>query len=80
LEQASKSFAPEFLSTVAATVLLGVSGAMCLLIALMLLSAQRRRSALPRAEGQEVNGHDGLDSGKSGEITGSKAASFDPRE
>ena len=48
LEQASKSFSSEFLSDLASVVLLGVAGAICLVIAGFLIAAQGgRRSQLP---------------------------------
>ena len=80
LEQASKSFSSELLSTVAAGVLLGVSGAMCLVIVLMLLGAQRRRPALSGVEDREINDHATLDSENGREIIASKTPSHDAHD
>ena len=80
LEQASKSFSSEFLSTAAAAVLLGVSGSMCLVIALMLLAAQRRKPALVRVDDRGINGHATLDSENGREIITSKAPSHDAHD
>ena len=75
LEQASKSFSSEFLSTVASTVLLGVSGAMCLLIALMLLGSRRRRPTSVAVKDGETNGHAAAECSGTLEITADKAPS-----
>ena len=80
LEQASKSFSSEFLSTVAAAVLLGVSGAMCLVIVLMLLRAQRRKPDLGEPEGRETKDSAKLDSANGREIITSKAPSHDTHD
>ena len=80
LEQASKSFSSEFLSTLASTVLLGVSGAMCLGIVAMLLGARRRRPAPDAVEDREINGHATLDSGADLEIMASKTPIHDRRD
>jgi uncharacterized membrane protein YfcA len=77
LEQASESFSSEFLSTVAAAVLLGVSGAMYLVIALMLLGAQRRKPPLGGVYDREINGHATLDYENDRESIASKAPSHD---
>ena len=80
LEQASESFSSEILSTVAAAVLLGVSGAMCLVIALMLLNSQRRKPTPSGAEDLEINDHARLDSENGREIIASKAPSRDAKD
>lgn len=53
LEQASKTASVEFLSTVAYVVLLGVAGAICLVIVCMLVAAHRRNASLLRMEERE---------------------------
>ena len=54
LEQASQSFSSEFLSDLAIVVLLGVSGAICLVIVGMVVAAKWGRPAgLSRADGQD---------------------------
>ena len=62
LEQASKTASSEFLSNLAAVVLLGVSGGICLVIAAMLVAAQLGKSYLQRAVEHQPGyrgGHDG---------------------
>jgi len=53
LEQASKTASVEFLSTLASVVLLGVAGAICLVIVAMLVAAHRRNVSLLRIEERE---------------------------
>ena len=80
LEQASKSFSSEFLSTVAAALLLGVSGAMCLVIVLLLLRAQRRKSTLDGLEDLGITDHTTLDPANGQEIMANKAPSRDAHD
>ena len=57
LEQASKSIpGAEFLSTAASFLLLGFSGAICLVIAVMVILARRERRALARVASQKFQG------------------------
>ena len=54
LEQASQSFSSEFLSDLATVVLLGVSGAICLVIACMLVAAKwGRPTGLSQTDGRD---------------------------
>ena len=73
LEQASQVASSEFLSTLAAVVLLGVSGGMCLLIAGMMISANRRKASLLGDEGQASQSPSSPNGGSGKDIVASES-------
>ena len=75
LEQASESFSSEFLSTLAAGLLLGVAGAICLVIVAMLWIAKRRNAAIGGAAGQQVGNQSTQEARLEREIIVTKAQS-----
>ena len=77
LEQASESLSSEFLSSLAAGLLLGVSGAICLVIVVILLGAKRRNATMVEAEGQQVEYHSTQESTPDREVIANKALSPD---
>ena len=68
LEQASKIASSEFLSNLAAVVLLGVSGSICLVIAAMLVAAQLGKPYLQRAVEHQAGYRGGQDGGPGPDI------------